>query len=86
MGDSNDGPRVLRFVVTGALLLSPMAGCGGSEDTINEPAPEQPTINELPEEDTINEPPPEEEEPPVEEPTVNEVAEEPEPEDDAPEQ
>lgn len=50
MGDDRKrGSRVLRFAVTGALLVAPLtAGCGDDEDDhiyINEPAPE-PAVNE----------------------------------------
>lgn len=85
MADADEGRRALRFVVTGALLLSPMAvGCGGEEDMVNEPAPE--TINEPPEEhETVNEPAPEPEPDIAPQPTVNEPAPEPS-EETAPEQ
>ena len=74
MGDGNGPSRVLRFVVTGALMMGPLAGCGEEEGpTVNEPVE---TINEPPDEPTINEPP---EEPEPEPPTANEVAPEPEP-------
>ena len=60
--DERPKNKVLRFVVTGALLGAPMvAACGGSEDQVNEPAPVEETINE-----PMEEP----------EPTPNEVAEE----------
>lgn len=69
MGDDRKrGSRVLRFAVTGALLVAPMAGCGDDEGehTMNEPAPE-PMVNEVvepdgpvvpePVEPTVNAPP-----------------------------
>lgn len=59
----DNGKKVIKFVVSSALVTAPLTGCGGQEEhTVNEPAPEH-----------INEPPP------VEEPTVNELPPEPEP-------
>lgn len=79
--------KVLRFAVSGALLLAPAAsGCGGSdaddEIHVNEPAPEElETVNE-PAPETEPETEPETDEPPSVEttdeeapqPTVNEPA------------
>lgn len=67
--------KVLRFVVTGALLSAPMVtGCGSEPDMVNEPAP-QPTVNE-PVEETMNEVVEPE---PIEEDPINEPPEEAEP-------
>ena len=85
MGDDRKrGSRVLRFAVTGALLVSPLAaGCGDDEDDhvyVNEPAP-QPTINEMPEPDgpvvPDPEPPPTVNAPPQPHPTPNTPAQPP---------
>ena len=70
--------KVLRFAVSGALLVAPMA-CGGSseEHTLNEPGgPDSPTVNEPPtgggEDEHANEPMPEPEPPHTNEPAPTE--------------
>ena len=58
--DERRAGRVLRFAVTGALLAAPLSGCGdGAPVEVNEPAPEQPTINEpaSPDPEPVAEPP-----------------------------
>ncbi len=76
MADETGPNRVLRFVVTGALMVGPLsAGCG-EEPAVNEPVE---TINEPPEQpmpEPVEEPAPDL---PVDEPTPNEVVEEPRP-------
>lgn len=68
--DRKHGSRVLRFAVTGALLVAPLTtGCGDDEDDhiyINEPAPE-PVVNNEPAENDGPQVP----EPQVVEPTNN---------------
>lgn len=68
MGDGKRGGRVSRFVVTGALLVTPLAGCGEDEphegvETINEPPEPELAVNvppdEEPEETVEDEPAPE---------------------------
>jgi hypothetical protein len=80
MGDDKKiarGSRVLRFAVSSALLVSPMAvGCGSDEVSVNEPVE---TINEPMPDPVVNEPidpPPTVNEPPQQppEPTNNEPA------------
>lgn len=72
MGDGRRGGRVLRFAVTGALLVTPLVGCGEDEspegtETINEPPDPEPELH-------VNEPPDE----PAEEPTAEDTQPEPE--------
>ena len=69
--------RVLRFVVSGALLVAAPVACGGSSPPTG---PNEPHVNEPPQEPTSNEPP--QEQPPTdpqqpEEPTPNEPPDEP---------
>lgn len=85
MGEENKrGSRVLRFVVTGALLAAPLTtACGGDEDDdhvyVNEPAP-QPIPNEPVDDGPVV--PPTVNNPPEPQPTANEPAPDPEPADE----
>jgi hypothetical protein len=86
MDDKKKRGRILRFAVSGALLVgaSGVAACGDDDATINEPYEEH-TINEPPEEPTPNSPPM----PPPEERIPGEMSSNepaPEPEESAEEQ
>jgi hypothetical protein len=59
MKERKIGSRVLRFAVSGALLVLPLGGCGEDDDDVhvNEPAPEPVHVNE-PAQPTPSTPPP----------------------------